>query len=86
MDRAGDVGVDIDVDARVSGFGAECPRCFAADALQFEAGDRDGDGVDGGVEPCRERARRGERALGEVRAVEWDENAAVDWVRCSMGF
>ncbi len=79
-----DVGVDLDVDARVIGFAAEYLRCFGADAIQLEVRDRDGDGVDCGVEPCRERAGRGQCAAGEVGAVEGDEDAVVDWVRCSM--
>ena len=84
VDCVRDVGVHLDVDARVVGFGAERLRCFGADAIQLEVGDRDGDGVDCGVEPCRERPGRGERTICKSRAVERDEDRVVDGVRCSM--
>ena len=70
MDRGGDVGVDLDVDAWVVRVGAECLRGLHSDAIQLEVGDRDGDHMDGGADPRRESAGRRQRSLREVGPVE----------------
>ena len=70
MNGGGDVGVHLDVDARVVRVGAQCVRRLGADALELEVGHCDGDGVDGGAEPSRERVGGRQRAVGKVRAVE----------------
>ena len=85
VNGGGDVGVDLDVDARIVRVGAECVRRFGADALELEVGHCDGDGVDRGAEPCRERAGGRQRAVGKVRAVERDEDRAVDGLGSPMG-
>ena len=66
MHGTGDVGVHLDVNACVVGVGAERVSGLAADALPLEIRGGHRDGVDGGAEPCCERACGWHRAVGEL--------------------